>query len=122
MAKKLKYLRPEQVEEFEQMDNETLFKELNQAMKAVLVESNRKRDDVKLNEIKKEIKDHMDKHSLRKELEELKLQVKELKESIEDEIEELILDKKAIEGGFRDSIGSFKETRDVLFNILRDRL
>lgn len=119
---KLKYMTVDEYLRLSSLDENQLLKEMRKALKAQKIEKNRKRDDETLTELKAIIKKHKENHDLKKEIEDLKAQIKDLKQTMEEEIEETILNKKDLEGGYNDSIKSFKEVEKVVNIILDTRV
>lgn len=119
---KLKYMTVDEYLRLSSLDENQLLKEMRKALKAQRVEKAKKKDDQTLNELKDLIKKHKENHDLKKDVEDLKLELAKIKEQIEEDIEEAILDKKSLEGGYNDSIKSFKEVEKIINIILDTRV
>lgn len=113
-----KVLRPEQVEELNSKQNEELMSDYLAQVKHVQVIKKMKKEDSKLQELKKTIKEHRDSSQ---ELKDAKEEVKTVRESVDSEIEDEINDKKALEGGYRDQAKEHIETMHAIQTILERR-
>ena len=117
-----KFVTAGNLDEFNNMSNEDLLKEILRYDVNVKAETKNKKDSEALKEEKATINEHRkwyqeSSKAFRDAEEELKLQ----KQARDEDIAESIENKAALEKGFNDSIKNFKEHCDVAMKILRSR-
>lgn len=118
---KLKYLRPEQVEELRKMTTDELLLKSHKQQKAVEGQIKAKKEHAGLESLKAQIKDHKERSDDMEKVKKLRSEANELAKEVLAEIEETVENKKALEGGFRDDINREKEMLKIITKLISER-
>tara|TARA_Y100000034_G_scaffold109350_1_gene140588 strand:- start:10979 stop:11347 length:369 start_codon:yes stop_codon:yes gene_type:complete len=115
--KKLKFMRPEEVEEMNRLSNEELLKKLAEKTREVEAHKKLKKDDVNIKSLSAEIKKHKDSHDLKEKIDELSQEIKGLRSSVMEEVFEKNENLKSLRKGYDETIKRSKEELDMLVSI-----
>ena len=116
-----KFVRKDQVDELHRESTQDLLVKSHKQQKETAALIKQKKENHAIQDLKDQIKDHTSMHENNEEISKLAAQIKDLRDEVKEEIADIIEDKKALDGGFNDSIKASKEMQKVITKILSGR-
>lgn len=119
-----KFLRTEEVESLRKLNSQELLKEYLKENKALRIKNKKHKEDSEIKDVKEQIKKHRETtvpEKTQKEVAELKLRLKEIKDEIDEGIEDLKHELKELNKDHNNDKGSSKEKIKIIQTILDSR-